>query len=190
MLRRLIKMMLLPTLNPLSSGVAAVWAPAEPTLIIETSLADFDEYEVRVYDTRQGRRLVAAIEIISPSNKDRPESRQQFVAKCESLLRHQVSVILVDVVTNRQFNLYAELLSWIGEKDAEAPPATYAVACRWRAAGVPRLLETWNHALVLGDPLPILPLWLNNELAIPLDLESSYEQTCHDLRIGRIGGSP
>jgi hypothetical protein len=29
--------------------------------------------------------------------------------------------------------------------------------------------------------LPTLPLWLAEELAVPLDEEESYEQTCHDL---------
>ena len=73
----------------------AVWAPAEPTLAVETELADFDEYEVRVYDVRRGRRLVAAIEIISPANKDRAEDRQQFTAKCAALLQQGVSLVLV-----------------------------------------------------------------------------------------------
>lgn len=165
---------------------AAVWAPAAPTLTVETALADFDEYEVRVYDARHGRRLVAAIEIISPANKDRPENRAQFVSKCAALLRQQVSVVLVDVVTARDFNMYAQLLDWIGEQDptlGDDPPAVYAVSCRWRPHGVSRLLETWNHTLAVGEPLPVLPLWLTDELAIPLDLEACYEQTCRDLRI-------
>lgn len=29
----------------------------------------------------------------------------------------------------------------------------------------------------------MLPLWLSEGQAIPLDLEASYGQTCHDLRI-------
>jgi hypothetical protein len=33
------------------------------------------------------------------------------------------------------------------------------------------------------QPLPCLPLWLTEDLAVPLDLEASYEQTCRDLRI-------
>ena len=57
--------------------------------IIEEELADADEYEVRVYDVERGRRLVAAVEIVSPANKDRPESRAQFVAKCAALLRQR-----------------------------------------------------------------------------------------------------
>lgn len=172
--------------QPEASGVATAWAPAEPTLAVETELSDYDEYEVRVYDTRRGRRLVAAIELISPANKDRPEHRSQFTSKCAALLRQGVSVVLVDVVTARNVNLYADLLELIGERDpafGAEPPATYAVACRWRHRGASRWLETWNHELKVGSPLPCLPLWLTENLAIPLDLEASYEQTCRDLRI-------
>jgi hypothetical protein len=46
---------------------------------LETELADTDQYEVRIYDTRRHRRLVAAVELISPSNKDRSRARAQFV---------------------------------------------------------------------------------------------------------------
>lgn len=172
---------------PAESGAAhTLWAPTEPTLAVETELADFDEYEVRVYDTRRGRRLVAAIEFISPANKDRAERRSQFTSKCAALLRQGVSLVLVDVVTARQVNLYGELLDLVGASDVslgEQPPATYAVACRWQPHGATRWLETWNHALKPGLPLPCLPLWLAEGLAIPLDLEASYEQTCRDLRI-------
>lgn len=148
--------------------------------------SDFDEYEVRVFDTRRGRRLVAAIELVSPANKDRPEHRSQFTSKCAALLRQSVSLVLVDVVTARNVNLYADLLDLIGEWDpslGERPPAIYAVACRWRPRGASRWLESWNQSLQPGLPLPSLPLWLTEDFAIPLDLEASYEQTCRDLRI-------
>ena len=170
-----------------AGGLAtAVWAPTKPTSEFETELADFDEYEIRIYDTQRGRHLVAAIEIISTSNKDRPESRRPFVAKCAELLRQHVSVVLVDIVTVRDFDLYAEMLEWIGEKPESANghhQSTYAVSCSWRPRGIKRWLESWNHPLIVGSPLPTLPLWLSDELAIPLDLEASYEQTCCDLRI-------
>jgi hypothetical protein len=129
---------------------------------------------------------VAAIEIIGPSNKDRPENRNQFTSKCAALLRQGVSVVLVDVVTVRNFNLYADLLALIDCSDrfvGPEPLATYAVACRWRDIGRKGWLETWYRELKPGLPLPSLPLWLTEELAITLDLEASYEQTCSDLRI-------
>src|SRR5688500_17828143 len=83
-----------------NGGVAkAVWAPSRPALAVETGLPDADEYEVRVYDTKRGRRLVAAVEIVSPANKERPEHRRLFVAKCAALLQQRVSVAIVDLVT-------------------------------------------------------------------------------------------
>jgi hypothetical protein len=39
------------------------------------------------------------------------------------------------------------------------------------------------HSLGLGQPLPTLPLWLADNLAVPLELEGSYEETCRALRI-------
>ncbi len=170
-----------------SGGVAtAVWAPARPTLAVETDEPDADEYEVRVWDVQRGRRLVAAVEIVSPANKDRPDHRRLFVAKCAALLRQRVSVVIVDLVTVREFNLYADLLELIGQADpllGDAPPPLYAGACRWRPTERTRLLESWYEPLAVGRPLPTLPLWLREDLAVPLELESSYEQTCRDLRI-------
>src|SRR5581483_9017277 len=128
-----------------NGGVAtAVWAPAQPTLVVETEMLDADEYEVRVYDTRRGRRLVAAVELVSPANKDRSEHRAIFVARCAALLQQRVSVSIVDLVTVRDFNLYAELLELLDRSDpglGEEPPSLYAVSCRWRRQGKKRLLE-------------------------------------------------
>jgi hypothetical protein len=168
-------------------GVAAdVWAPPQPTLAVPTDLPDQDEYEVRVYDTRRRHRLVAAVEIVSPANKDRPEHRRVFVAKCAALLRQHVSVAIIDLVTTRHFNLYTDLLEFIGQTDpslAPEPPPVYAAACRWRREGDAPLLETWARPLAVGQPLPTLPLWLSDTLAVPLELEASYEETCRILRI-------
>jgi hypothetical protein len=42
---------------------------------------------------------------------------------------------------------------------------------------------SWTHALEIGKPLPTLPLWLADNFALPLERESTYEETCRDLRI-------
>jgi hypothetical protein len=168
-------------------GVAtAVWAPPRPTLTVATDLGDLDEYEVRVFDTTRGRRLVAAVEIVSPANKDRPEHRRAFVAKCAALLQARVGIAIVDLVTNRSANLYGELMDFLGQEDpslADGPPDLYAVACRLTREGEAGRLETWSHPLAIGRALPTLPLWLASDLAVPLELEPSYEETCRVLRI-------
>jgi hypothetical protein len=97
-----------------------------------------------------------------------------------------VAVSIVDLVTVRQFNLYAELLAFIGHSDptmGSEPPPLYAASCRWLRKGKRTLLELWSHVLALGQPLPTLPLWLSEDLVVPLDLEQSYEQACRDLWI-------
>jgi hypothetical protein len=54
------------------------WAPPSPTLAIATDLPEQDEYEVRIVEI-ETKRLVAAVEIVSPANKDRPDRRGAFV---------------------------------------------------------------------------------------------------------------
>jgi hypothetical protein len=168
-------------------GVATVaWAATQPLLEVEADWPDQYEYEVRVFDQERDRRLVAAAELVSPANKDRPESRRAFVTKCAALLQQGVALAIVDLVTTRQFNLYAELLDWIGQSDpalGAEPPTIYAAAMRFQRPPRRTLLQTWPYPLVLGQPLPTLPLWLSPGLAVPLDLEASYEDTCRVLRI-------
>jgi len=170
-----------------NGGVAtAVWVPARPSVAVETTLPDYHEYAVQIYDAKRGRHLVAAIEIVSPANKDRPEHRNVFVAKCAALLQKGVAVSIVDLVTVRHFNLYAELLTLIGHSDptlGDPLPHLYAASCRWTRKGKRAILEAWSHVLALGQPLPTLPLWLTENLVVPLALEQSYEQACSDLWI-------
>lgn len=90
-----------------------------------------------IFDLEKNRRPVAAVEIVSPGNKDCPQSRRAFVAKCAALLQERVRVSIVDLASNLQFNLYTDLLKLNGHKDpsfARHPSATYAVTLRGRKA--------------------------------------------------------
>jgi Protein of unknown function (DUF4058) len=172
-----------------SSGTVttATLAPPQPTFTADAELPDQYQYEVLVYDQDRGRRLVAAVEIVSPANKDRPENRRAFVTKCAALLQQGVCVSIVDLVTTRNFNLYVELLGLIDHRDpafTSNPPWVYAVTCRYRKNGRTSRLHSWAYPLVVGQPLPSLPIWLSDELHVMLELESSYEETCRVLRIG------
>ena len=176
-----------PSAGTVDGGVAvAPWAPPHPTFAVAADLPDQYEYEVRIYDSKLGRRLVAAVEIVSPANKDRPESRRAFVAKCAALLQNRVSVAVVDLVTTMRFNLYRDLLDLLGQADpslAAETPSTYAAACRWTHRGEIRRFEAWAHPLAVGKSLPTLPLWVADNFAVPLELDASYEETCRVLRL-------
>ena len=88
--------------------MASTWAPPAPAHVIPAIFPD--AFEVRIFSTMAGQTLVAAIELISPGNKDRAEQRQAFATKCASYLQQGVSLIIIDIVTNRRANLHNEII--------------------------------------------------------------------------------
>src|SRR5436190_20748111 len=145
-----------------------------------------DVFEIQGYTRDATRALVAAIELVSPSNKDRLSHRQAFAAKCAAYLQQGVNVIVIDVVTERHDNLHQEIARQLNLTDAVVSAVTsdlYAVSYRTVGVGTRLPLEVWPHALAVGQPLPTLPLWLTPERAVPLDLEATYRTTCQSLLI-------
>jgi hypothetical protein len=161
----------------------AVWAPPTPTLSVVVDFHHLDVFEVQVH-REGGLEMVAAIELVSPRNKDRPSARRHFAAKWMTYLQQGISVVVVDMVTGRNENLYAALLEQLELPSEEAGEAAlYAVACRTVPPDEPGRLETWLAPLTVGAALPVLPLWLEADLAVPLELEASYEATFVELRV-------
>lgn len=165
-------------------GVATATWLAPLDLQTETDL-DFDAYEVKVYDEDLDQQLVAAIEIVSPANKDRPDTRHAFVTKCAALLQAGVAVSVVDIVTIRQFNLYSELMESIGHPISTpgSQAEIYTACCRTVRRNPRGLLQSWSRVLQLGQSLPSIPLWLGEAVVVKLDLEQAYEEACHDVWI-------
>ena len=176
-----------------AGGVATAVATAtskralpQPTFAADAQWLDQYNYEVLIYDQSRARQLVAAVELVSPANKDRPKSRSAFATKCAALLQQRVCVSIVDLVTIRNFNLYADVLALAECADpalAPKPPAVYAATCRALDVRPTPRLESWAYPLAIGQPLPTLPLWLSEDEYITLELEASYEDTCRVLRI-------
>jgi len=172
-----------------SEPVPQSWAPPAPGLALAVELPLADGVEVQVFADDGDPRLAAAVELLSPRNKDRPQSRQAFAVKCVGYLQQGSSVVVVDTVTTRRADLNATILSLLGV-DAEAIPATGLSAVSYRAVGREeemQELQLWPAPLALGQPLPKLPLWIASDFSVPLDLEASYQATCTDLRIRQAG---
>src|SRR5207253_2233377 len=94
--------------NGAGTPLRSAWQPPTPAV---TGPAVFpDRFEVLVFRDFGGRQLVAAIELISPGNKDEPATREAFAAKVVSYLHEAVSVLIVDVVTERRANLHDEII--------------------------------------------------------------------------------
>jgi hypothetical protein len=168
-------------------GIATqLWAPPQPSLSAVVDFVSLDVYEVRVMQQMGGPQLRAAIELISPANKDRASHRRAFAVKCAGYLQQGVAVVIVDVVTERTANLHAVLMDLLGLAPALAwcaPSSLYAVAYRPTQSADAQRLDVWPEALAIGATLPLMPLWLSDELCLPLALEESYRATCAALRI-------
>ena len=167
-------------IETISEHGPALYHSAEPTMTLDVDPLDADEYEVTVY---RDDDLVAVIELVSPSNKDRPETRDLFAAKCVALLKKGVCVSIIDIVTSYRASLFEKLLDELGWPDRPANEGISVATLRGRRIGGRRRVNTWCYPLVLGAPLPTLPLWIDENLAVPLELETSYEGACRAIRL-------
>jgi hypothetical protein len=162
----------------------ATWAP--PTSALTAPVIFPDEIEVRVFETSAGLTLAAAIEFVSPGNKDRRAERRAFAAKCASYLSAGVGLVIVDVVTNRLANLHDDLIELLEQADTFRFPSDtplYATAYRPLRGKEDDRIEMWLNSLAVGQPLPTLPLALRGGVTVPVDLEGTYTEVCADSRL-------
>lgn len=172
------------------STVAATWASPAPAVVVAVELPPRDTVEVQVFADDGDPRLAAAVELVSPRNKDRPQARQAFAVKCVGYLHQGSSIVTVDTVTTRRTDLNAAILTLLGVEPDVSMPKSSLAAVSYRAVGREeemQQLQLWPEGLALGQPLPTLPLWIAADFAVPLDLEVSYQATCVDLRIRQAG---
>ena len=165
------------------------WSPPAPGLAVAVELPAVDGVSVQIFADDGDPRLTAAVELLSPRNKDRASARQAFAVKCVGYLQEGASVVVVDTVTTRRADLNAVILSLLGVEAGSAVP-TGLSAVSYRAVGrdeEAQQLQLWPAPLALGQPLPTLPMWIAPDLSVPLDLEASYQATCTDLRIRQAG---
>lgn len=159
-----------------SGGVAVKpWAPPVTQLVAPVVFPD--DFEVQVLEQRGGYRLVAVVELVSPGNKDRPETRTAFATKCAAYLQRGIGLIAVDIVTERHFNLHNQLVQLLGWGEPFLLAETvflYAVAYRPVRRQERNEIDVWPAALAIGGELPILALALKGARAVPLDLEATY----------------
>jgi hypothetical protein len=167
----------------LSGNGPAAWSPPNPTLTLDFPIVT-DIVQVDVFSIEAGPVLAGAIELVSPSNKDRPERRDAFVSKCEAYLREGLGLVIVDIVTSRGANLHTALLERV-------PPASqrsgasdlYAAAYRVVPTDAETSLQVWYEGLVVGGLLPTLPLFLRSGPMVPVVLAETYQTTCFGQRI-------
>ena len=159
-----------------------LWQPAAPTQTIPFAVTT-DEIEILIFETRAGATLAGVIELVSPSNKDRPESRDDFSSKCQTYLKMGIGLLVVDIVTKRWADLHAELIVRLNRDDARDSDQSLSTTSYRPGASQ---LEIWREPLALGGQLPTMPLWLKTGACLAVDLEMTYQKVRVDYKLDEV----
>jgi len=143
------------------------------------AVAEIRQPELHVAITFNGR-LVSAVELVSPRNKDRVADRRTYGAKYAGYLRDRVQLLIVDVHPRYRDFSFADFIA-AELRLTDQPPLPVPFAASYRVvpavkAGEPCLLEAWRRPLTVGDPLPEIPLALDGDRAILIDLDGTYSR--------------
>jgi hypothetical protein len=130
-----------------------------------------------VVQTTDGHRVVAVIEITSPSNKDRRTHVDMIAQKVASYLDAGVHALVIDLLppTRRDpHGIAGAVWEYFGRRrhrpTAEEPLSL--ASFRWSETGVEALIEP----TAVGRPLAPMPLYLTPQFAVAAPLEGTYMQ--------------
>lgn len=147
----------------------------------EVAVATLDPAKA-MYVESQGK-LVAAVELISPRNKDRTVSRATYTARYLGYLLEGVHLLLVDLHPRPMGFSFADAIAQelqMTDQPRLEPPFAVAYRVGEPAASGGRLLGIWRRSLSIGQPLPTLPLPLTVATAVDVDLNQTYQRAAAD----------
>ena len=141
-----------------------------------------EEFHVRViaptkavYVERLGV-LTAAIELVSPRNKDRPSSRAMYLNRYMSYLIGGANLLLVDVQRRPLHFSFADRMN--RQLGIRQPPLPSPSAVAYRISDPLdrdfQDIAVWRRPLSVGEPLPLMALPINEDKSVAVDLEQTY----------------
>lgn len=122
-----------------------------------------------------GHRVVALLEIVSPANKDRPSSVQDFVDKAISALQQGVHVLVIDLFPPGRHDpegIHALIWENYGEELDAPPPGKPVALASYLARSLP---EAYLEFAAFGDALPSMPLFLDLHAYVNVPLAATHE---------------
>jgi hypothetical protein len=158
------------------AGSAVAVASAPPcTRVVRT-------FEGSVYASKASRvtvkhrhgQIVAVIEIVSPGNKGSNAELRAFVEKAADLIQQGVHMLVIDLFppTRRDpQGINKAICDEFEEEDYSSPPGKPLTVGAYSAG----LVKTaYVEPFGVGDELPVMPLFLEPELYVPVSLEETY----------------
>jgi hypothetical protein len=123
-------------------------------------------------------RLVAAIELVSPRNKDRLAAQSAYTAAYSGYLLRGVHLVLVDVHPRPAKFSFADRIAESLGLSSVPLPAPHIMGYR---VGGPspdggRFLAIWRRPMSINAAIPSMQLPLSAEESVALDLEGTYSR--------------
>lgn len=120
-------------------------------------------------------RVVCVLEIVSPGNKNGKAALAKFVEKTVGFLENGIHVLVVDLLppsARDPQGIHKAIWDWFEDRPF-ALPADKRLTLASYVAAEPK--TAYVHPLAVGEALPDMPAWLDQESYVPVPLESTYQ---------------
>lgn len=162
-----------------STSAAVAVAEAPPQVSLTMRMTDEDVYHLKqktlVIRHASDHRIVALLEIVSPSNKDREQHVDSFVEKARSSVKQGLHFVLLDLLPPGVFDpqgMHGRIWAEIGGERYELPAGKPLTLASYDADEFP---VAYVEPTAVGTPLIPMPLFLDPGWYVNLPLQETYE---------------
>jgi len=163
-------------------GIAVATCPPRTRLVRRS------ESEANIYARKADRitvrhrrgRIVAVVEIVSPGNKGSTSQLRSFVEKTSTLIQEGVHVLVIDLFPPSKrdpHGIHKAIWDEIEEEDFDLPADKCLVLAAYEAGLAP---VAYVEPIAVGDVLPDMPIFLEEDYYVPAPLETSYQTAWND----------
>jgi hypothetical protein len=163
-----------------NGGLAVRTAPPQTRFVMSADLPALEVYAARanrIAIHHPFGDVVAVIEVMSPGNKHSKNAIGKFIKKAIEFLDIGISVLIVDLLppTKRDANgIHGAIWSELTDEPFELPADKRLTLVSY-VGGADR--KAFIEPVAVGDALPAMPLFLDDQAHVPVDLETTYMRT-------------
>jgi hypothetical protein len=163
-----------PPPEPPEGGAVAV-AEAPPR--VNRTLVSSPQRARRTLTIRHvsGHRIIALVEILSPSNKNSAESVSEFAQKAVAALHSGIHLVLVDLLPPSNYDpqgMHAVIWKRLEPEEYLLPPNSRLTLASYAAGSS---ITAYIEHLAVDEPLKDMPLFLTSARYVNLPLIAAYE---------------
>jgi hypothetical protein len=156
-------------------GTALLERPVKTRHVMKTDAVRYADKSNAVTISHPDGVVVAVIEIISPGNKSSRRAITMFTRKAARYLRHGVNLLIVDLFPPCRRDpqgIHPKIWERIEDVDFTLPPDKPLTCASYHDAG--GSLTAYVEPVAVGDSLPSMPIFLNEDRYVECPLESTY----------------